>query len=150
MAIERTFALIKPDAYQAGHMGEIIAMIEARGFKLVHMRLFKFTDTSASQFYEVHKGQEYYERLMKFIVTDKVLSMVLERENAVQEWRDLMGSTDPAKAAKDTIRGKFGKGLPQNAVHGSDSPQTAKKEITYIFGEFASIPSPDKNLAKEY
>ncbi len=150
MAIERTYAMIKPDGYKAGHIGEIISMIEAKGFKIIHARLFKFTETSANQFYESHKGKEYFDRLVKFIVSDKVLGMVLERDNAVNEWRNVMGDTEPAKAAKESIRGKYGKGLPDNAVHGSDTPQSAKKEITYIFGEFASIPSPDKNLAKEY
>ncbi len=131
-------------------MGEIIAMIEKKGFKIVHARLFKFTDISASQFYDVHQGKGFFEGLIKFMISDKVMGMVLERDNAVQEWRDLMGATDPAKADKDSIRGRFGKGMPDNATHGSDSVQNAKKEITYLFGEFASIPSSEKNLAKEY
>lgn len=150
MAIERTYAMIKPDAYKNGNMGEIIAMIEKKGFKIVHARLFKFTDISASQFYDVHQGKGFFEGLIKFMISDKVMGMVLERDNAVQEWRDLMGATDPAKADKDSIRGRFGKGMPDNATHGSDSVQNAKKEITYLFGEFASIPSSEKNLAKEY
>ncbi len=150
MAIERTLALIKPDAYRNKKSGEIIAMIESAGFTIIHARLFKFTDKSAAQFYEVHAGQPYYERLMKFTVSDKVLGMVLEKENAVADLRKLMGVTDPSKADAGTIRAKYGTGLPPNAIHGSDSTANAKKEITYLFGEFASIPSTEKTNGKEY
>jgi nucleoside-diphosphate kinase len=150
MAIERTYAMIKPDAYSKGHMGEIISMIEQKGFKIIHARLFKFTDISASQFYDVHQGKPFFDGLIEFMTSDKVMGLVLERENAVKEWRDLMGATNPADAAPDSIRGKFGGGMPDNATHGSDSVQNAKKEITYLFGEFASIPSTEKKLAKEY
>lgn len=150
MAIERTFAMIKPDAYKAGNMGNIIAMIEKNGFKIIHARLMKFTEKSATEFYGEHKGTEYYDRLIKFILSDKVMVMVLEKENAIKDFRKLMGPTDPKQADKDTIRGKYGTGLPPNAIHGSDSSKRAKIEITYIFGEFASIPSVDKNSVKEY
>ncbi len=150
MAIERTFSMLKPDSYISGNMGNIIAMIEAAGFKIIHARLLKFTEKSASQFYEVHKGTIYYEKLINFSISDKIFAMVLEKENAVEDFRKLIGATDPTKALPDTIRAKYGTGLPPNAIHGSDSLENAKKEITYIFGEFASIPSVDKNNAKEY
>ncbi len=150
MSVQRTLAMIKPDACGQGHMGEIIAMIEAAGFKIIHARLMKFTEKSAEQFYEVHKGQPFYEKLIKFTVSDKVLPMVLEKEDAILSLRKLMGATDPSKADKGTIRAKFGTGLPPNAIHGSDSEATAKKEITYLFGEFASIPSVEKTNGKDY
>ena len=150
MAVQRTFAMIKPDAYQAGNLGNILAVIEKNGFKLIHSRLMKFTEKSASQFYDMHKGTAFFEKLITFTVSDKVMALVLEKEGAIADFRKLMGATDPSKAEKGSIRGKFGKGLPNNAIHGSDSAASAKKEITYIFGEFASIPSGEKNSAKEY
>jgi len=150
MAIERTFAMIKPDAYKDGNMGRIIAMIEENGFKIIHARLMKFTQKSAEEFYYQHKGQPYFERLINFTISDKVMVMVLEKENAIQDLRKLMGDTDPSRAKDGTIRKIFGKGLPNNAIHGSDSKASAKREITYIFGEFASIPSVEKSVAKEY
>jgi len=150
MAIQRTLTLIKPDAYKAGNIGNITAMIEENGFKIVHALLFKFTEKSAKQFYHVHDGKPFFDGLIQFTVSDKVLAMVLEKENAVVDFRKLMGATDPAKAEPGTIRAKYGTSMPKNAVHGSDSDTNAKKEITYIFGEFASIPSTEKNHAKEY
>lgn len=150
MAIERTLALIKPDAYKERKMGKIISIIEENGFKIVHARLLKFTQKSAEQFYEQHKGQPYFERLITFSISDKIMAMVLEKENAIEDFRKLMGDTDPSKAKEGTIRKLFGKGLPNNAIHGSDSKASAKREITYIFGEFASIPSEEKSVAKEY
>ena len=150
MAVQRTLAIIKPDAYQNGKMGEIISMIESNGFKIIHARLMKFTQKSAEQFYDVHKGQPYYEKLIQFSISDKVLALVLEKENAIQALRKMMGATDPSKAEAGTIRKKFGTGLPPNAIHGSDSEATAKKEITYLFGEFAAIPSVEKTNGKDY
>ena len=150
MAIERTFSMIKPDAVQSGNIGNIIAMIESNGFKIIHARLFKFTDKSAGQFYEVHKDSKYYERLLKYIISDKVMAFVLEKENAIADLRKLVGPTDPKEADKKTIRGKFGGILPNNSIHASDTQLTAIKEITYIFGEFASIPSIDKENGKDY
>jgi nucleoside-diphosphate kinase len=150
MAIQRTLAIIKPDAYQAGNVGNIISMIEENGFKIIHLILFKFTPKSAGQFYKVHEGKPFFDGLIEFITSDKVIAMVLEKNNAVKELRNLMGATNPKDAAPDTIRGKYAKSMPDNAIHGSDSPSNARKEITYIFGEFASIPSTEKSLAKEY
>ncbi|MGC8764351.1 MAG: nucleoside-diphosphate kinase [Brevinematia bacterium] len=150
MAVERTLAIIKPDAYKAGVMGKIISIIEENGFKIIHARLMKFTEKSAEQFYEQHKGQPYYARLINFSISDKVMALVLEKENAIKDFRILMGDTDPSKAKPGTIRNLFGKGLPNNAIHGSDSKASAKREITYLFGEFASIPSVEKAVAKEY
>lgn len=150
MPVQRTLTFIKPDAYKNGKVGDIISMIEANGFKIIHARLMKFTQKSAEQFYEVHKGQPYYEKLIQFSISDKILAMVLEKEDAIKALRKLMGATDPSKAEADTIRAKFGTGLPPNAIHGSDSEATAKKEITYLFGEFAAIPSVEKTNGKDY
>lgn len=150
MAVERTFSMIKPDGVSAGNMGNILSMIESAGFDVVHARLLKFTEKSAGQFYEMHQGKGFYDRLIKFMVKDKVLALVLEKENAIDDLRKLMGATDPKDAAKNTIRAKYAKGMPDNAIHGSDSLESAKREITYIFGEYAAIPSVEKTAAKEY
>ena len=97
-------------------------------------RLLKFDEKSAGEFYSIHKGAEYYDRLIKFTTSDRVFAMELEKENAVEAFRVLIGSTDPKKAAPGTIRAKYGTGLPQNAIHASDSPENALKEIALIFG----------------
>jgi nucleoside-diphosphate kinase len=130
----RTFAMIKPDGYGSANMGNIISMIESAGFKIVQARLLKFDEKSAGEFYSIHKGAEYYDRLIKFTTSDRVFAMELEKENAVEAFRVLIGSTDPKKAAPGTIRAKYGTGLPQNAIHASDSPENALKEIALIFG----------------
>ena len=150
MAIQRTYAMIKPDAVKNGHIGHILTMMEEAGFKIVHLQLFKFTEKSAKIFYAVHNGKDFFPGLIDFMISGKVVGLVLEKENAIDDYRTLMGATDPAKADKNSIRGRYAKGMPDNAVHGSDSPATAKNEITYVFGEFASIPSTEKALAKEY
>lgn len=150
MAVQRTLAIIKPDAYEDGNIGNIVAMIEKANFKIVHAILFKFTDKSALQFYKIHEGKPFFDGLIEFITSNKVVAMVLEKDNAIKEFRNLIGATNPADAAPNTIRKKYAKGMPNNAVHGSDSVVNASKEITYIFGEFASIPSTKKQLAQEY
>lgn len=150
MAIMRTFAMIKPDAFKAGNVGNILAMIEGAGFKLVHLRLLRFTEKSAAQFYEAHLGKPFYEKLMKFMISDKVVAMVLEKENAIDDFRILIGNTDPKKADKGTVRELYGAGMPDNAIHASDSLDGARREITYIFGEYAAIPSDEKQVGKDY
>ncbi len=150
MAIQRTFAMIKPDSYKNGHVGEILSMIEKKGFKIVHLQSLKFTDKSAKTFYKEHEGKSFFNGLIESICSDKIVAMVLEKDNAISDLRKLMGNTDPSKAEAGTIRKLFGKGMPDNAIHGSDSAESAKREITFIFGEFASIPSVDKKAAKDY
>ena len=150
MAVERTFSMIKPDAYQNKQVGQVLAMIEDAGFTIVHAVILKMTEKSASQFYEMHKGKDFFDSLVKFTVSDKVMALVLEKENAIADFRKLIGSTNPSDAESNTIRARFGSKLPANAVHGSDSSESAKREITYFFGEFASIPSTAKSVAKEY
>ncbi len=131
----RTFAMIKPDCYISRNMGNIISIIEAAGFKIVQARLFRFNEKSAGEFYSVHKGTEYYDRLIRFTISDMVFAMELEKANAVEDFRTLIGSTDPKESAPGTIRAKYGSNLPQNAIHGSDSPENALKEIALIFGK---------------
>ena len=150
MPIERTLALIKPDAYEAKTIGKIITMIEESGFKIVHIQLLKMTEKAAKIFYYMHDGKDFFNELIAFTSKDKICALVLEKKNAIKDFRKLIGATVPQNAESNTIRALYGKGIPNNAVHGSDSPISAKREITYIFGEFAAIPSSEKDLGKEY
>ena len=133
MAIEQTFAIIKPDAVESGHTGGIIRMIEDAGFRIRGMKLQHLTRRQAEAFYLVHKERSFYGSLVEFMTSGPVLVMVLERENAIRHWRETMGATDPAKAAEGTIRKKFASGIERNAVHGSDAPETAAVEIPFFF-----------------
>lgn len=150
MPIQRTLALIKPDAVISGNIGKIITMIENKGFKIIHARLFKFTEKSLTQFYRDEINKPGFEKLKKYMLSDKVLGMVLEKENAIEDFIKLMGDNDPKKAKRGTIRKKFGIDSIKNSIHGSKNEEKAKKEITYIFGEFSSIPSSNKTVGKEY
>ncbi|MCX7881959.1 MAG: nucleoside-diphosphate kinase [Brevinematales bacterium] len=150
MALERTFAMIKPDACKAGHIGHIISMIEKEGFTIIHLQMLKLTEKSVRMFYMEHVEKPFFPSLLEFTLSGKVVAMVLEKENAIEDFRKLMGATDPKKATKGTIRHTYGTEMPANAIHGSDSRESAKREITLFFGEFASIPSTEKRNAKEY
>lgn len=131
---ELTFALIKPDAVSAGHTGKIIDMIEKNGFTI--MGLFKgmLDEEMAAEFYAVHKDRPFFKELIAHITSGPVIAMALEKDNAVKAWRDLMGATDPLKAADGTVRKLFGKSISANAVHGSDAPETAESELELFFG----------------
>jgi nucleoside-diphosphate kinase len=131
--VERTFAIIKPDAVAAGHTGGIIDMIEKAGFKILALRTQHLTKTEAEGFYAVHKGKGFFDELVAFMTEGRVVVMALERENAVAKWREVMGATDPAKAAEGTIRKKYGTNVGRNASHGSDSPENAAIELAYFF-----------------
>lgn len=131
--MERTFAIIKPDAVAAGHTGGIIDMIEKAGFKILALRTQHLTKTEAEGFYAVHKGKGFFDELVAFMTEGRVVVMALERENAVAKWREVMGATDPAKAAEGTIRKKYGTNVGRNASHGSDSPENAAIELAYFF-----------------
>ncbi len=133
--IERTLAIIKPDAVERGFIGEIIKRIENKGFRIVAMKTMVFTKECAERFYEEHKGKSFYDGLINFMSDKQVVVMVLERENAVKILRKLVGSTDPAEAAPGTIRGDIGLGLPANSIHASDSVHSAAREIRILFGE---------------
>ena len=133
MALERTFAIIKPDAVAKGQSGEILSMIERGGFRVVAMRLRHLTKKDAEAFYAVHKSRPFFSGLVTFMTEGPVVTLVLESENAIARWRDLMGATNPANAAEGTIRKRFAENIERNCVHGSDAPETAAVEIPFFF-----------------
>jgi nucleoside-diphosphate kinase len=131
--VERTFAIIKPDAVAAGNVGGIIDMIEKAGFKILALRMQHLTRAEAEGFYAVHKGKGFFDELIAFMTEAPVVLMALERESAVARWREVMGATDPAKADAGTIRKRFGTNVGRNASHGSDSLENAAIELAYFF-----------------
>jgi len=133
MAVERTLSIIKPDAVAKNVIGEIYARFEKAGLKIVAARMTHLSRNDAEGFYAVHKGRPFFNDLVGFMISGPVMIQVLEGENAIQKNRDLMGATDPKKAAKGTIRADFAQSIDANAVHGSDAPETAATEIAYFF-----------------
>jgi nucleoside-diphosphate kinase len=133
MTTERTLAIIKPDAVASGAAGRILAKIEAGGFKILAAKLIRMSVDDAAGFYAVHRQRPFFKSLCTFMTQGPCMPMVLEADNAIQRWRDLMGATDPAKAAAGTIRKEFAASIEANAVHGSDAPETATTEIAYFF-----------------
>jgi nucleoside-diphosphate kinase len=131
--MERTFAIIKPDAVKDGHTGEIIKLIELNKFTIVAMEKVNLSEEKAQEFYAVHKERPFFGELVSYMTSGPVVIMALEKENAIQEWRDLMGATNPAQAAPGTLRRMFGKSIGSNATHGSDSPVTAASELKLFF-----------------
>ena len=138
--IERTLAIIKPDAVERRLAGTIIARIEAEGFQIRAMKRVHLSKAQAEGFYAVHRERPFYESLCSFMTEGPCLLMVLEGENVIQRWRDLMGATDPAKAAAGTIRKEFASSIEANAVHGSDSLESAAIEIPYFFSSLELYP----------
>ena len=134
-----TFAIIKPDAVGAGNTGKIIDRIIAGGFRIRGMKMINQTRAQAEGFYEVHRGKPFYNGLTEFMSSAPCVVMVLEKESAVKAWRDLMGSTDPAKADAGTIRKQFGSSVGENATHGSDSDENAAIEISYFFNRLEIV-----------
>ena len=134
-----TFAIIKPDAVGASYTGKIIDRIIAGGFRIRGMKMIHQTRQQAEGFYEVHRGKPFYEGLTEFMSSAPCVVMVLERDDAVKAWRDLMGATDPAKADEGTIRKEFGASVGENATHGSDSDENAAIEIAYFFGKLELV-----------
>lgn len=133
MALERTLTIIKPDAVSTGHVGDVIKAFEADRFRLVAVRLVNLTKTEAEGFYAVHRARPFFASLTEFMSSGPALVIVLERENAVARLRELMGATDPAKAAPGTLRKLYAQNIERNAIHGSDAPETAAFEISYFF-----------------
>lgn len=133
MALQQTFAIIKPDAVASGHTGGIIRMIETAGFRIRGMKLQRLSRQQAEAFYAIHRERPFFASLVEFMTEGPVVAMVLERENAIQHWRDVMGATNPEKAAEGTIRKRFASSIERNAVHGSDAPETAAVEIPFFF-----------------
>jgi nucleoside-diphosphate kinase len=130
---ERTLAIIKPDAVAKGATGQILARIEQAGFRVLALKMIHMSYEDAAGFYAVHRERPFFQSLCTFMTQGPCVPMVLEREGAIQRWRDLMGATDPAKAAAGTIRKDFATSIEANAVHGSDAPGTAAFEIPYFF-----------------
>ena len=133
MAIERTFAIIKPDAVQRGLAGEILSRIHAAKFQIVAIKSLRMSKGEAEGFYAVHRARPFFGELTDFMSSGKAVVMVLEAEGAIAKWRDTMGVTDPAKAAPGTIRRDLGTSIQYNCTHGSDAPETAAFEIGYFF-----------------
>ena len=133
MPIERTLAIIKPDAVTAGNAGRIIAMLEREGFEIVAMKKVTLTAAQARDFYAVHRERPFYDSLVRFMTSGPVIPMVLEREDAIAALRKVMGATNPAKAEPGTVRSLYASDIEKNAIHGSDAPETAAAEKPFFF-----------------
>ena len=133
MALERTLSIIKPDAVKKNAIGQILARFEAAGLRIVAVRMMHLSRAQAEGFYEVHRQRPFFRDLVDFMISGPVLVQVLEGENAIARNRELMGATDPKKAAKGTLRADFADSIDANAVHGSDSAETARTEVAYFF-----------------
>ena len=139
MAVERTLALIKPDAVGRGLQGEILARIQKSGFRIVAMKSMRLTKDEAGGFYAVHRERPFFGELTEFMSSGKIFAIVLEAENAIAKWRETMGATDPAKAAAGTIRRDLGTSIGNNCTHGSDATDTAAFELSYFFAGYELI-----------
>jgi nucleoside-diphosphate kinase len=133
MSIERTYAMIKPDAVKRKLIGKIIDRIEAEGFSIVAMRKHHFSLQEAQGFYAVHAARPFFGELTQFMSSGPIVALVLEREGAIAHWRDTMGATNPANAAPNTLRKLYAASIGENCTHGSDAPETAAQEIGYMF-----------------
>ena len=133
MAIERTYAMVKPDGVKRGLVGEVIRRLEQKGFRIVGMKLMQIPRETAERHYGEHQGKPFFEGLVSFITSGPVVAMVVEGENAIGEWRKMMGATNPKDAALGTIRGDFASTIDENVAHGSDAPETAEREIQIFF-----------------
>lgn len=131
--VQRTYSMIKPDAVAAGQIGEILAVLEHAGFRVVGMRMRQLTTEEAQGFYAVHKERPFFPDLIRFITEGPVVTLALEREDAVAKLREVMGATNPANAAEGTIRKRFAESIERNCIHGSDSPENAAIELAYFF-----------------
>lgn len=131
--VEQTLTIIKPDAVAAGHVGEIVTRLEREGFQILGVKRLHLSEAQARKFYEVHRERPFYASLVAFMTSGPVWVMALERHDAVAYLREVMGATDPAKAAPGTIRALFGESIERNAIHGSDSRENAKLELAFFF-----------------
>lgn len=139
MAVERTLAMIKPDAVGQGLTGEIIRRLEGAGFQILALKRLKLTLEQAQAFYAVHRKRPFFDSLTRFMSSGPIVALVLEGEDAIQRWRDLMGATDPKDAAPGTIRHDLALDKEKNAVHGSDGPDTARMEIPFFFSDLEIV-----------
>ena len=140
MAVERTFSIIKPDAVAKNAIGQILARFEAAGMKIIAARMMHLSRAQAEGFYAVHRERPFFRDLVDFMISGPVLVQVLQGDSAILKNRDLMGATDPKKAAKGTIRADFADSIDANAVHGSDAPETAGAEIAFFFPGYEIFP----------
>lgn len=129
----KTLAIIKPDAVSDNHVGEIISMISKAGFKIKALKMMKLTEDAAKAFYEIHKDKPFYGELVEYMTSGPCVPIALEKENAVEDYRKLIGATNPANAAEGTVRKLYAKSVQYNAVHGSDSDENAAREIAFFF-----------------
>lgn len=137
--LEQTFAILKPDVVKAGNTGKVIDMIEANGFEILRMQKGQLTKEMGEIFYDVHREKPFFGELVSFIASGPVVVMALQKENAIADWRKLMGSTNPKDAEEGTVRKRFGTSIGNNAVHGSDAPETAMRELSLFFAS----PAPE-------
>jgi nucleoside-diphosphate kinase len=133
MSVERTFSIIKPDAVAAGQAGEILAMLQHAGFKILGLRMTRLSEAQAQGFYAVHRERPFFSGLVKFMTEGPIIVMALEREDAIVKLREVMGATNPANAADGTVRKRFATNIERNCIHGSDAPETAKVELAFFF-----------------
>ena len=133
MSVERTFSIIKPDAVAAGNTGNILALLQKSGFKIIGIRQTRLSEAQAQAFYAVHKERPFFNGLVKFMTEGPIVLVALERENAVKQLREVMGATNPANAADGTVRKLFATDIERNAIHGSDAPETAAAELNFFF-----------------
>jgi nucleoside-diphosphate kinase len=139
--VERTLALVKPDAMGAGLEEEIVARIEREGFRVVATRRERLSRVEAMAFYEVHEGKSFFDSLVAFMSSGPIVALLLEKENAIRDLRDVIGATDPKEARKGTIRAQYASSKERNAVHASDSPESAKTEIPFFFSILEALRS---------
>lgn len=137
--MEKTLAIIKPDSVKKKLAGEIISRIYEKGFNIVGLKMLHLKENQAKEFYKVHEERPFYNDLVKYMTSGSIIVAALEKENAIRDWRDLMGATNPDEAAEGTIRKDFGEDIEANAVHGSDSPETASAEIPFFFSDQSAL-----------
>lgn len=137
--VERTLAIIKPDAVSKGLIGAVVKRLEDNGFRILALKMFKLTKPEAEGFYYVHKSRPFFDSLTDFMSSGPIIPILLERENAIRTLRELMGTTNPKDASKGTIRGDLGSNIEQNIIHGSDSEESARFEISYFFSSLETL-----------
>ena len=135
----RTFTMIKPSALAAGHAGDILAMIEKAGFRIVAMKLVYLSKHQAGMFYAEHSAKGFYEELTRFMSSGPIIAAIIEKDNAVNEFRRLIGATDPSRADPGTVRKLYGKSITENAVHGSDADETSERESNFFFSQLEKV-----------
>ncbi len=137
--LQRTLAIVKPDAVASNATGDILAAIEAHGFRIIGMKMLQISKAEAQGFYAVHAGKPFFDSLTNFMSSGPIVVLALEKDDAIKAWRDLMGPTNPANASEGTIRKKWGSSIERNATHGSDAEDTARFELSYFFAGYQLV-----------